>query len=440
MRTLAPVRRSLPGRYRADVDERTLGVGELLAGLRAMLDEALPDPLWVEGEVRGLTRSRPGHVYFDLVDPDQDLKRPEAKLPAALFASDRRRVEAQLVEADAGPLTDGMHVRLHGRVSLYVARSQIQLVVRDIDPTFTVGRLEAARRQLLTRLGAEGVLEQQRSLPLPVLPRRVALITSDRSAACADALHELESSGLGWDVALLDTAVQGSGADDAIAAALAGVVGRDVEMVLLVRGGGSRSDLATFDAEVVARAVAACPVPVWTGIGHEIDRSIADEAAHRAHKTPTACAAALVAHVRRGLDRAHDAWRGIERRSTRALEAAGSELVIAVQRIERAAEHRLRAEERSLHIAATRIPEVAARRLRTAERHLDAAAVRVRAADPERMLSLGWSITTRADGGVVRSVTDAPPGTEIRSRLRDGTLAATVTAAATQVPEDIDAR
>lgn len=409
----------------------TFGVRELLDELRAIIDAAAPTPIWVQGEIRGLTRSRPGHVYFDLVEPGSDARRPEVVLPVALFASDRRQVDKCLADADAGELSEGAHVRIQGKIGLYTARSQVQLVMRSIDPVFTLGQIELARRALLDSLATEGLLTRNSSLEVPTMVRRVALVTSASSAACADALHELESWAIGWDVVLVDTQVQGMGAESMIAAAIARAVSEGVELILLVRGGGSRSDLAPFDSERVARAIALCAVPVWTGIGHEIDRSVADEVAARSHKTPTACAAAVADMVRAQLDLAHDLWSGIERRCTEVVSRGSAALQRCAHRLESSTGHHLRSEQSRLSRIASELPRSASHRVARAEMLHSMLDSRIRGSDPLTLVQKGWSITTLPDGAVLRSVQDAPVGTVLRTRVGDGVVVSTVEEAGT---------
>ncbi len=167
-----------------------------------------------------------------------------------------------------------------------------------IDPRYTLGELALQREELVRRLVAAGLYDAQARLASPVLPLAVGLVTSVGSAAWHDVTHELEASGFGFRIVACDARVQGEWAPEMVAAAIRTLGRHEVDVVLVVRGGGARSDLATFDAEVVARAIATCPRPVLTGLGHEVDRSVADEVAHLALKTPTACAAELIARVR----------------------------------------------------------------------------------------------------------------------------------------------
>jgi exodeoxyribonuclease VII large subunit len=299
------------------------------------------------------------------------------------------------------------------------------------------------------------------------VPLEVGLITSHGSAAFHDFVHELELSRLGFRVRVVHTLVQGPGAERSVVRALHRLAALPVDIVALVRGGGSRTDLAVFDSERIARAVATMPVPVFTGIGHEIDSSVADAVAHASFKTPTACAAAIVERVHdylgllrerwdeladvvgERLDRADDvlgdrarriagatrhrvavADQVLDHRRHRLVRAARHELARSDQRTARAADrvrtqahvHLARADG-ALGRAADRIrPERIAQALNLESSRLDTLAARVGASDPQRVLARGWSLTRTADGRLVRRPDDAPPGTELRTVLAEGTL------------------
>ncbi|MGH9182665.1 MAG: exodeoxyribonuclease VII large subunit, partial [Acidimicrobiales bacterium] len=289
--------------------EPTFGVGEIAARLTRAVGAAFPTEVWVRGEVDGLRPPNArGHVYFTLCER-RSRRGPTTTLGVALFRAERLQIERQLRAWPGFALADGVEVRVRGRVQYGYGR--VQLVVSAVDALHTLGRLAAARERVRATLAAEGLLEANRRLPLPAAPLHVGLVASAGSAACQDAIAELTASGFGFRVALADTQVQGTGAEASVVRALAVLGHRRPDVVLVVRGGGSRTDLATFDSERIARAVAAMAVPVLTGIGHEIDTSLTDEVAHAAHKTPTACAAALCARVAAALGRAEAAWAGM---------------------------------------------------------------------------------------------------------------------------------
>lgn len=345
-------------------------------------------------------------------------------------------------------MNDGIRVRIGGRLATYPARSSVQLVMDRIDPAFTLGLLGQERVRLLAALEEEGLLRRNGTVALPVVPLHVGLITSTGSAAHADALHELENSGVGFRVSTFDARTQGSDAPPSVVAALRTAAAYRVDVVLLVRGGGAATDLAAFDHEDVARAIAACPVAVFTGIGHETDRSVADEVAHTAHKTPTAAAGAVVRAVHDAERRVVDAWAavrsGVGGRLVRAehrlarvghrtgtaalhrLDRRGDALDRDVQRIAAGARHRLRTADDGLTAAVTRAEPSAARILERASSRLDLLHANVSAADPERALRRGWSVTHAADGRLVRSAADVVAGDELVTRLADGTVRSVV--------------
>ena len=272
-------------------------------------------------------------------------------------------------------MADGTEVRIRARVTWYDRGGRLQLQMSDIDPAFTLGRLAADRDRLLRTLEGEGLLTRQALLPRPVLPLRLGLVTSRGSAAEHDVLDELRRSGIGFSVITADVRVQGAHAPRSVAWGLRAVAARGVDAVLLVRGGGATTDLAAFDGETIARAVATLDVPVLTGIGHEIDRSVADEVAHATYKTPTACAQAVVADVRAVEADTDDTWRRIvaaARRGGRAeaerLRTCGHHVALATRQGLAAADRDLAARRRPRGAGGGRGPRPVDRRARPCRR------------------------------------------------------------------------
>jgi exodeoxyribonuclease VII large subunit len=276
----------------------------------------------------------------------------------------------------------------------------------------------------------------------------VGLITSRESAAYHDFVHELETSGFAFTVGVVDVRVQGAAASRRIVWALNELSNRDVDVVVVARGGGSRADLAPFDTEVVARAVAGMRVPVFTGVGHEVDRSVVDEVAHTACKTPTACAQTLVHQVRAFADGLDDAAHRVASLARSRAALASQQLDEAARRVQRGApaavarEHaqvdrthgrvqelgrrRARDASRTLDACARRATELARRSLDTGVLRLDASERAVRALDPRRVLERGYSITRAGDGSVVRRASDAVVGDELVTELAVGRIASRV--------------
>jgi exodeoxyribonuclease VII large subunit len=276
--------------------EPTYTVSALCDEVRAFLGEAFSS-LWVAGEVQRFRESQRGHVYFELVEKDAS-DGVCGKLEAVVWARDWQRVRRALA-ATGQRIEEGMAIRCRGGIDFYGVGGRLQLVVREVDPVFTLGMLERRRRETLAALEAAGLLDLNRALALPEPPLSIALVTSHGSAAYHDFLATLGESGYGFRVLSIHASVQGQRAEREIVSALA-LAGRSgVDCVVLVRGGGARSDLAVFDSRGVAEAVARSPLPVLTGLGHEIDEAIADRVAHLALKTPTKVAELLVERVAR---------------------------------------------------------------------------------------------------------------------------------------------
>lgn len=404
--------------------EKTWGVGELTARITRALASAFPAELWVRGEIDGLKPpNRSGHQYFSLCERN-NRRGPVSTLNITLLDRDRRRIERELERWPDFRLRDGLEIRVRARVQMLFGR--LSLLVSALDPEHTLGRLAADRERVRAALKADGLLDAQKQLPLPVVPLRIGLVTSDGSAACEDVLGELRASGLGFRLTIADAQVQGANADVSILRALHQLGPHRPDVILLVRGGGARTDLATFDSERLARVLAAQPVPVLAGIGHEIDTSIVDEVAHASFKTPTATAAFVVDRVRAALARAETAWSGIARAATDDLVAADERIVARAAHLASLASFAgARANER-LDVRAARLRSLTRARLREAGGRLDVLAARVDAADPVRLLARGWSLTRLADGALVRAVGDAPAGTMLVTTLADGEVRSTV--------------
>ena len=378
--------------------EVTYTVGELTAAINRQLRSGFGAGVWVTGEISG-RRDSGAHTYFSLVE---DLDGSKATLSVSLFANVKRTLTPMLA-ANRLELTDGTKVRVYGTLDVYAPSGRLSLKISAIDPEFTLGDISAARDAVLARLAAAGLLEANGRVPMPVVPMKVGLVTSVDSAAWHDFIDELTRSGFGFHVVAVDARVQGDQAEQMVSAGIATAVAQGVDVIAVVRGGGARNDLAAFDTEGIARAIANCPVPVLTGIGHEIDRSVADEVSHTALKTPTACAGWLVDRVSEFVD-------GVESRAVSV--AARTHAAVA------------RSAER-LRSRADRLAKVNLA-LDHAARRIDERARRLELLDPARLLERGWSITLDSSGRVVRSIDDAEAGTTLVIRVADGRITSTV--------------
>ena len=405
----------------------TMSVEELSHLLKDGLATLFPEDLWVEGQVSNFHDARSGHAYFDLVEPSAVPGRAvAAKLSVALFKGARIGVDHTLAAAGELALANDLQLRIRARLDFYPPSGRLQLIMNGVDPAFTLGRLAAERERLLHALADEGLLRANRANPIPVPPLRVGLVTSIGSAAHADFSEEFSRSGFPFTVLERDARVQGDGSAIDLAEALHMVATHRPDVIALIRGGGSATDLAAFDAEVLARTIATLDVAVVTGIGHEVDRAVADEVAHTAFKTPTACAAAIVGQVAAFADAVADLQESIAQR-------AGASTTRAADLLDDLAQRTARSATAVLDRRADRLDDLVGRLRRSPMATLDRQAERLagvtdnlRALDPARILARGWSITRLADGTLVRAVTDTAVGDTLVTHVTGGTVTSTV--------------
>jgi exodeoxyribonuclease VII large subunit len=427
-----------------DAANPTYTVGELADAINAALRRGFSDGVWVRGEITGWS-DRGQHAYFTLVDDDGT----KAAVNVQFFANARMRLRPML-QKHRLRLADGMKVRVFGYLDYYAPNGRIGLKMTGIDPKYTLGDIAQSRDEVIRRLVADGLLDANKGRPLSPIPLRVGVVASVGTAAWHDFHDELQRSAFGFSLTVIDTRVQGELADQMVAAAIVSLSRRvDLDAMVVIRGGGARNELAVFDAERIARAIASSPVPVLTGLGHEVDRSVADEVAHTSLKTPTACAGELIARAARYSADTEAAFASIVRESRHALVAATGDLSETAHRIARRTHAAVeRADERlamrvdtlartapaSLARADQRLVDTRERLLGRAtsviERstsRLDVVAARVAALDPAVQLARGWSITRDADGRVVRSVDDLSTHDSVTIAVADGLITSTVT-------------
>jgi len=440
-------------------------VRELVARVSKLVEREYGD-VWVEGEISNLRPAPSGHLYFTLKDAD-------AQLPVVLF---RRHVMLLRFRPE-----DGLHVLVRGQVSVYEQRGQMQLVAETMEPV-GAGSLQLAFEQLKERLKAEGLFDAGRKRPLPAFPRTVGIVSSPTGAVIRDFLNIVSRRHSGLNVLLCPVSVQGDSAPAEIEAALAELnTSGLVDVIVLARGGGSLEDLAAFNSERVARAIAASRLPVVSAIGHETDFTIADFVADLRAPTPSA-AAELITEAQ------HMIGEHIANQSRRLERAARFQLLQARERISRSAAeertqsrittllHRLaqRLDDLSFRLEAAisaqlrrqqleiaglsaavlrhdprqRLAQARERQLacrnrlhRSQERLLHAYRASMSALDarlhslsPLAVLDRGYALVLDAAGGLVRSTAQVATGDTVVTRLSDGDFTSRVEATAPRRP------
>jgi exodeoxyribonuclease VII large subunit len=390
-----------------------LSVGQLIAGLSGLIKHHV-GRVWVVGEISNLHSARSGHSYFTLKDEDGQIR-------AALFRGNAGRVRFDLEE--------GLEVVAEAEVSIYAARGDLQLIVRSLEPR-GIGALQLAFEQLRRRLDAAGLFAAERKRSIPTHPRRIGVVTSPTSAAVRDVLKIAGRRFPAIPILISPTRVQGDEAPAEIVAALDRLASSaEIDVILLVRGGGSLEDLWAFNTEVVAKAIAASPIPVVVGVGHETDTTIADLVADIRAPTPSA-AAMLAVPDRIALGHL------VERDVRRLVASMRREIDMHRDRVAHLREV-LRARSPQARVAMARTREARARvaaeaairrRMDLNRRRLSEAATRLDALSPLAVLGRGYALARReSDGRIVRAAADVALGDRIELRLASGQIGAEVT-------------
>ncbi|MGC9529436.1 MAG: exodeoxyribonuclease VII large subunit [Candidatus Bipolaricaulaceae bacterium] len=454
--------------HQAEPDANALTVSQLNRQVRQAIRAAFPMPVWLVGELAGFDKSaHKQDVSFQLVERDPQ-GQVICEVGAVLFAKRRRSIQAALARAgNPFQLGDEVTVRVLVDVELHVEWGAYRVVVQDLDVAYTLGEAARRREEILRRLAKEGLTERNRSLPFPPVPLRVGLITSLGSDAESDVLRTLRESGYAFKVTVHGARVQGRSTEPSVLNALDWFRNRkeEFDVVLICRGGGSRTDLAWFDSEALGRAVATFPLPVVVGIGHEQDQSLLDAVGWRA-KTPTAAAQLLVERaaatleemercVVRVLGLAGEQVRGrrqelneragrLARAAGNLLSQAGVELDHRRARLVRGARVRLQTARQALRTGVSTLPRVVGLRVGEARAHLrevqrravhgargrlerEGERTQVRARrlyllDPRRVVERGYAVLRLEGDGVLTEARAAPRGTRLRAELKRGRI------------------
>jgi exodeoxyribonuclease VII large subunit len=387
--------------------QSVLTVSELTAQIRTVLEDVF-DRVAVVGEISNAKVYPSGHWYFSLKDKD-------ATIPCVCFKNANQQLKFEL--------EDGLMVVARGKLSVYPPRGAYQLVVTSLEPV-GIGDWQLAFDQLRAKLDREGLLDPARKRPIPLLPRRVGVVTSVAGAALHDIISALRRRNRNVNIVISPAKVQGEGSSEEIAQAIKNLEELGgVDVMIVGRGGGSIEDLWSFNTEVVARAVAGCSVPIISGVGHETDVTICDLVADLRAPTPTA-AAELVA---RGHSELAERWSYSGRRLDSRIRQLLSDASRAVDRLNPTAsllryQERLKRfslnlsnlSERSLRSLTTLLT-----RLQHKWQHNHA---RLLALGPQNVLNRGFSVLRKEDGTVVRSSADVKPGEVLEALLENGKL------------------
>lgn len=397
----------------------SLSLLELNALVRRSLEQCLPDEYWIQAELSDVRSNTTGHCYLEFIQKDPRSNSLVAKARGMIWNNIYRLLKPYFEESTGQLFTSGIKVLVKVTVQFHELYGY-SLTVLDIDPTYTLGDMARRRREILLQLEEEGVLTLNKELEMPVLPQRIAVVSSATAAGYGDFCHQLKhnSGGFFFYTELFPALMQGNQVEESVLAALDCINARisEFDVVVIIRGGGAASDLSGFDTYLLAAACAQFPLPVITGIGHERDDTVLDSVAHTRVKTPTAAAELLIQRVGEAAERLEELSARLQQGAYTLLEQEQRRLVTMQARIP-ALVHRKLSEARFTLLTARKDLSQVTQNLLSRQRHrLELLQQRVADNSPEKLLSRGYSITLK-DGKAVTDASLLQPGDQLTTRL-----------------------
>ena len=427
--------------------EKTFPVSKYLTAVKKLLTTQIP-PVWVNGVITQITE-RGRMVYLSIAEFAEGDVKPIAKIDLYLFAGEFAQMQARIAELPI-PFTikEQLKVNFLIEADFYIGSGKFQCHVRNIDPNFTLGELALTRQAILERLEKEGLLTRNKMQPFAAIPLKVGLITGETTAALKDFTTTLAHSGFAFEVIPAYAKMQGNETERTVLEAL-GKLRQipDLDVICIVRGGGSKTDLNYFDSEALCRAIAISPVPILTGIGHQIDESLVDKVAFRSCITPTDCAKFLIARVEDSARHLREKILQIANATQQKLSTSKSKLFRTETNLSVFFEKRIASEKQKLFALAhniARVPErIFSHEREKWNRNLDGlrfgsqkiialqkanfeiVEAKVKANDPKRILARGYTYAT-AKNGLIKKATDVQSGDEFTIHFADGNVNCTV--------------
>ena len=388
------------------MEKEFIDLFEFQTRLKEGIESLFPKRLWLKAEVSAIKARNGGHCYLELSQSNENGL--IAKAGAVIWSSRFRFIAPYFESVTGSPLQEGMSILVEVQPS-YSQLSGFSLVINDIDPEFSLGIREMERQKTIERLQNEGLMELQKELMLPYLPYRLAVISAEDAAGYRDFVRHIAENPYHFkvDLDLFPALMQGKECPESIVAAMDRVLEAEVEYdaVLILRGGGSKLDLACYDDYNLAAVIAQFPLPVLTAVGHDQDFHVCDMVAHEYVKTPTALADYIL-----------DIYQDEDERIS-ALET----------RMRLAMTNRLYREEALLDSLAARVKGAFQLKIAAMEANLNMLQARIEAADPRRILQRGYVLATDADGVVLKGVAGRSEGDKVSMMFADGVLDCTVT-------------
>lgn len=393
------------------MEKEFIDLFEFQTRLKKGVECLFPNRQWLKAEVSAVKARQGSHCWLELSQSGENGL--VAKASAVIWSSKYRFIAPYFESVTGSPLQEGMVVLVEVSVN-YSQLYGFSLVINDIDPQYSLGQKELERQRTIERLSREGLMDLQKELALPVLPYRLAVVSAEDAAGYRDFVRHLEENpyGFSFDVTLFPALMQGAECPSSVIAALDAVLecGEVFDVVLILRGGGAKLDLACFDDYEMAAVIAQYPLPVLTAIGHDQDHHVCDMVAHSYLKTPTALADEILSIY----------------------EDEDARLSSFMNRVKMAAYGRISLAESALEVLRARIKGGFLVKISAMEAAMQLLRTRISSADPRRILERGYALALGADGTVLKGAAGMERGDAMAVLFKDGRLDCTVDAVTLQ--------
>ena len=406
--------------------EHSLTLLDLQRMVRATLESRFRDPLWISAEISELKVNRSGHCYLNLVEKGATDGVPRAEARAVIWKSAYLPMASMFEASTGATLRAGLRVLVRVVVTYHEIYG-FSLQIIDIDPRYTLGEIERRRRETIARLQQDGVWEMNRELELPRPTLRIAIVSSDTAAGYQDFMNELGHSTYRFQTTLFRSLMQGDAAEESIVAALREIAQReeDFDVVAIIRGGGSTSDLALFDSYLIASYVAQFPLPIFSGIGHDKDVSVVDMVAHTSLKTPTAVATKLVEMADYEMTLVENFATEIAHNVEDMLHGEELRLYTHGVNISREATRHISTHEKRIELLKDGLLSRVEYMISTEEQRLNAAERTLQSYSIDNILRLGFAVA-RTQDGALKSIANTRIGESVDIELLDGVVGAEI--------------
>ena len=406
--------------------ESCITLYDLQRMVRTTVEECFATPLWVSAEISELKVNRSGHCYLNLVEKGNSEGAPRAEARAVIWRNNYTQIDAMFREATGSPLASGIGVLVRVVVTYHEIYG-FSLQIIDLDPNYTLGDVERRRRETIERLKEDGVWDMNRELSLPRPLLRIAVVSSATAAGYRDFMTEIGSSPFNFNVTLFEATMQGEGAEESVVNALSAIAEResDFDIAVIIRGGGSTSDLALFDSYRIALYVTQMPMAVITGIGHDKDVSVVDMVAHYMCKTPTAVGAFLVDSATAELNTIYDLSNEFRQLSEQMLNNQSSYLAQRKLELCHLASQNISNHSHNLSAIEQSIKELSSHIIATEEQRLESFKRLTESYSLDNILKLGFALVQTSEG-IITSACGVGIGDQIEITLHNGTINAVV--------------